>query len=149
MTGEECTENLLAENKEKVLFGQDEVAILKQDKKEWSSLNLCICFLEGSSRSAYLKTTSFNSAVEKLWGGSARQAEGTRRVAKKKPNMLRPEKASFASDQTIATARTFMLRCQDFKTQETTERVAGHLSFFNYTTDMRHGCSADLLRAEL
>lgn len=68
MTGEECTENLLAENKEKVLFWQDEVAILKQNKKEWSSLNLHICFLEGSSHPAYLKTTSFNGEVEKLWG---------------------------------------------------------------------------------
>lgn len=69
MTGEGCTENLLAENKEKVLFWQDEVAILKQNKKEWSSLNLRICFLEGSSHSAYLKTTGFNGAVEKLLGG--------------------------------------------------------------------------------
>lgn len=85
MTGEECTENLLAENKEKVLFGQDEVAILKQNKKEWSSLNLRICFLEGSSHPAYLKTTSFNGAVEKQWGVSARQAEGQGEWQRRRP----------------------------------------------------------------
>lgn len=140
MTGEECTENLLAENKEKVLFWQDEVAILKQNKKEWSSLNLHICFLEGSSHPAYLKTTSFNGEVEKLWGEECQAGRGGKESGKEEAQCVRPEKAPFALDQIIATARMFMLRCcQDFKTQESTERVTGHLSFFNYTTDMRHG----------
>lgn len=91
MMGEGCTGDLLAENKEKVLFWQDDVAILKQDEKEWSRIKLCICLLEGSSHPAYLKITSFNGVAEDTMGG-ARQAKGARRVDKKKPNRLGPEK---------------------------------------------------------
>lgn len=95
MTGEECTENLLAENKEKVLFWQDEVAILKQNKKEWSSLNLRICFLEGSSHPAYLKTTSFNGEVEKLWGEECQAGRGGKESGKEEAQYVKAREGTF------------------------------------------------------